>query len=173
MHFGTIKDCDIANGAGVRVTLFVSGCRNHCPGCFQPETWDFGYGRPFTEEAEALLLRKLKPDYINGLTLLGGDPFEPENQKALLPVLQRVKAMYPGKDIWAYTGYTWEQLMSGEHRVSIPETLPMLSMIDVLVDGPFILEKKNIRLQFRGSENQRLINVRRTLESKKITLWKE
>lgn len=171
MYYGTIKDCDIANGTGVRVTLFVSGCRNHCPGCFQPETWDFGYGQPFTEETEALLLRKLKPDYINGLTLLGGDPFEPENQKALFPFLQQVKETYPGKDIWAYTGYTWEQLMSGEHRTSIPETMPMLSLIDVLVDGPFILEKKNIRLQFRGSENQRLIDVQMSLQSDNIALW--
>lgn len=171
MHYGTIKDCDIANGTGVRVTLFVSGCRNHCPGCFQPETWDFEYGQPFTEETEALLLRKLEPDYINGLTLLGGDPFEPENQRMLYPFLKKVKTAYPEKDIWAYTGYTWEQLMLSEHRVSIPETVPMLSLINVLVDGPFILEKKNIRLQFRGSENQRLIDVQMSLQSDKIALW--
>lgn len=125
----------------------------------------------FTEETEAYLLELLKPDYINGLTLLGGDPFEAENQRTLLPFLRRVKKTYPGKDIWAYTGYTWEQLTSGAHRVSIPETVDMLQQIDTLVDGPFILAKKNIRLRFRGSENQRIINVRRSFETQQIILW--
>ena len=165
MNYGTIKNCDIANGAGVRVSLFVSGCRNHCPGCFQPETWDFAYGQPFTGETEEELLRLLKPSYINGLTLLGGDPFEPENQRALLLFLRKVRAAYPEKDIWAYTGYTWEQLISGTHRVSLPETVEMLSLIDILVDGPFIQEKKDIRLHFRGSDNQRVIDAKRSLAS--------
>ena len=165
MNYGTIKNCDISNGSGVRVSLFVSGCRNHCPGCFQPETWDFGYGQPFTGETEEELLRLLKPSYINGLTLLGGDPFEPENQRALLLFLRKVRAAYPEKDIWAYTGYTWEQLISGTHRVSMPETVEMLSLIDILVDGPFVQEKKNIRLHLRGSDNQRVIDVKRSLVS--------
>ena len=165
MNYGTIKNCDIANGSGVRVSLFVSGCRNHCPGCFQPETWNFGYGQPFTAETEQEILGLLEPSYINGLTLLGGDPFEPENQRALLLFLRKVHAAYPEKDIWAYTGYTWEQLISGTHRVSLPETVEMLSLIDILVDGPFIQEKKNIRLHFRGSDNQRVIDVKRSLVS--------
>ena len=165
MNYGTIKNCDIANGSGVRVSLFVSGCRNHCPGCFQPETWNFGYGQPFTAETEQEILGLLEPSYINGLTLLGGDPFEPENQRALLLFLRKVRAAYPEKDIWAYTGYTWEQLISGTHRVSLPETVEMLSLIDILVNGPFIQEKKNIRLHFRGSENQRVIDVKRSLAS--------
>ena len=168
MNYGTIKNCDIANGVGVRVTLFVSGCRNHCPGCFQPETWNFAYGQPFTGETEEELLRLLKPGYINGLTLLGGDPFEPENQRALLPFLRKVRAAYPEKDVWAYTGYTWEQLTSGVHRVRLPETVEMLNLIDILVDGPFVQEKKNIRLLFRGSENQRIIDVKRSLSSGNI-----
>ena len=168
MNYGTIKNCDIANGAGVRVSLFVSGCRNHCPGCFQPETWDFAYGQPFTMETEKELIRLLEPGYIAGLTLLGGDPFEPENQCVLLPFLRKVHAAYPEKDVWAYTGYTWEQLISGAHRVSLPETVEMLSLIDILVDGPFIQGKKDIRLRFRGSENQRVIDVKRSLVSGNI-----
>ena len=171
MYYGEIKNCDIANGIGVRVTLFVSGCRNHCPGCFQPETWDFAYGKPFTEETQAYLLELLKPEYINGLTLLGGDPFEPENQRALLPFLHRVKETYPNKDIWAYTGYTWEELTSGTHRVSTADTPDMLRLIDFLVDGPFIQSQKNIRLRFCGSDNQRIIDVKRSIETERVFLW--
>lgn len=171
MYYGEIKNCDIANGIGVRVTLFVSGCRNHCPGCFQPETWDFAYGKSFTEETEAYLLELLNPEYINGLTLLGGDPFEPENQKALLPFLKKIKETYPNKNIWAYSGYTWEQLISGNHHANVRETPELLSLIDVLVDGPFIQEKKNIRLRFRGSENQRIINVKQSIEDKHVVMW--
>ena len=173
MYYGAIKACDIANGLGVRVSLFVSGCRNRCPGCFQPETWDFAYGRPFTEETADALLRALAPDYINGLTILGGDPFEPENQRELLPLLRRVRAAFPEKDIWAYTGYTWEQLTSGTHRVCSAETPELLRLLDVLVDGPFIQEQKNIRLRFRGSENQRLLDVPRSLASDQPVLWEE
>lgn len=168
MNYGIIKNCDVANGVGVRVSLFVSGCRNHCPGCFQPETWDFEYGQPFAQNTEDELLRLLQPDYINGLTLLGGDPFEPENQRVLLPFLKKVKATYPNKDIWAYTGYTWEQLTSGDYRSSLPETKELLSLIDVLVDGPFVEEKKNIKLRFRGSENQRVIDVGQTLKTEQV-----
>ena len=168
MNYGTIKNCDIANGEGVRVSLFVSGCRNHCPGCFQPETWDFRCGQPFKTETEEELLRLLEPSYINGLTLLGGDPFEPENQCALLPFLRKMKATLPRKTVWAYTGYTWEQLTSGEHRVSLPETMELLSMIDVLVDGLFIEAKKDIRLRFRGSSNQRVIDVQRSIAAGQV-----
>jgi anaerobic ribonucleoside-triphosphate reductase activating protein len=173
MNYGAIKNCDIANGLGVRVSLFVSGCRNHCPGCFQPETWAFEYGQPFTKETEDALLAMLRPDYINGLTLLGGDPFEPENQSVLLPFLRRVRETCPGKNIWAYTGYTWEQLTSGTHRTCIPETGEMLRLMDVLVDGPFVEEKKNIRLRFRGSENQRIIDVKKTFAENRIVEWEE
>ena len=173
MYYGAIKNCDIANGLGVRVSLFVSGCRNRCPGCFQPETWAFDYGQPFSKETEDHILELLRPDYINGLTLLGGDPFEPESQRVLLPFLRRVKEACPDKDIWAYTGYTWEQLISGTHRVSLPETKELLSQIDTLVDGPFILAQKNIRLRFRGSENQRIIDVKRSLEAGQVVLWEE
>ena len=168
MNYGTIKNCDIANGEGVRVSLFVSGCRNHCPGCFQPETWDFRCGQPFKTETAEELLRLLEPSYINGLTLLGGDPFEPENQCALLPFLRKMKATLPRKTVWAYTGYTWEQLTSGEHRVSLPETMELLSMIDVLVDGLFIEAKKDIRLRFRGSSNQRVIDVQRSIAAGQV-----
>ena len=173
MYYGAIKNCDIANGLGVRVSLFVSGCRNRCPGCFQPETWAFDYGQLFSKETEDHILELLRPDYINGLTLLGGDPFEPESQRVLLPFLRRVKEACPDKDIWAYTGYTWEQLISGTHRVSLPETKELLSQIDTLVDGPFILAQKNIRLRFRGSENQRIIDVKRSLEAGQLVLWEE
>ncbi len=168
MNYGAVKNCDIANGEGVRVSLFVSGCRNHCPGCFQPETWDFRYGQLFTTATEAELLRLLEPRYITGLTLLGGDPFEPENQCALLPFLRRMKAVLPRKTVWAYTGYTWEQLTSGDHRVSLPETIELLSMIDVMVDGPFIEAKKDIRLRYRGSSNQRVIDVQRSIAAGQV-----
>ena len=173
MYYGNIKNCDIANGIGVRVSLFVSGCRNHCEGCFQPETWDFEYGKPFTAETEEYILNLLRPGYINGLTLLGGDPFEPENQRVLLPFLRRVRSELPEKSIWAYSGYTWEQLSSGTHRVSLPETKEMLRLLDVLVDGRFVLERKNIRLRFRGSDNQRIIDVPHTIASGSVTLWDE
>ena len=170
MYYGTIKNCDIANGAGVRVTLFVSGCTNRCPGCFQPETWDFRYGEPFTSETEEQLLAMLQPDYITGLTLLGGDPFEPENQRDLLPFLRRVRQAYPGKDVWAYTGFTWEELHDDSAHPRCEVTDEMLSMIDILVDGPFILDKKDIRLRFRGSTNQRVIDVPETLKTGDIVI---
>ncbi|MBQ9300219.1 MAG: anaerobic ribonucleoside-triphosphate reductase activating protein [Clostridia bacterium] len=170
MHYGAIKNCDIANGTGVRVSLFVSGCTNRCPGCFQPETWDFCYGQPFTEETEARLMRLLRPDYINGLTLLGGDPFEPANQRALLPFLRRVKAAFPDKDIWAYTGYTYEQLTNPAHPACRAETPAMLRAVDVLVDGPFIQARKDIRLRFRGSSNQRIIDMKKTAQTGRVSL---
>lgn len=169
MNYSEIKYYDIANGKGVRTTLFVSGCRNHCEGCFQPETWDFAYGKPFDTAVEDAILDSLSPAYIKGLTLLGGDPFEEENQKALLPFLRRLKERFPDteakdggraakKNIWAFTGYLLEDLLPGGKKHTA-DTDEMLSYIDILVDGPFIREQKNLCLPFRGSENQRLIDM--------------
>ena len=171
MHYGEIKNCDIANGEGVRVTLFVSGCTNRCEGCFQPQTWDFCYGNPFTKEVEDKIIKMLEPSYIDGLTLLGGEPFEPENQRALLPFVKRVN---PQKNIWAFSGFTIEKLLEDEPHPRCEVTDELLSLIDVLVDGKFVLEKKNIRLKFRGSENQRVLNLPQTLKEKRpILLWEE
>ena len=170
MNFATIKKRDIADGPGVRVSLFVSGCTHRCEGCFNEIAWDFDYGAPFTEAVQQELLEALAPDYIQGLTLLGGEPFEPENQRALLPFLKRVREVYPQKNIWCYSGYTLDQLQ-GESRARCEVTDEMLSMLDVLVDGRFVLAKKNIRLRFRGSENQRLINMNKTRETGEIVLW--
>lgn len=172
MNYATIKPCDIANGTGVRVSLFVSGCTHHCPGCFNSQAWDFNYGEPFTEETEQRLIRLVSRDYIEGLTLLGGEPFEMCNQRALLPFLRRLKELLPDKTIWAYSGYTYEQLTGGREPVC-EATDEVLSLIDILVDGRFVEEKKNIRLTFRGSENQRIIDMRATRSSGGIVLWKE
>lgn len=158
MNYSAIKYCDIANGIGIRTVLFVSGCRNHCKDCFQPETWSFTNGDLFTKKEEDEILKSLEPDYIKGLTLLGGDPFEPENQEALLPFVTRVKEMYPKKDIWAYTGYLLDfDLISGG-KCYTKDTQALLERIDILVDGPFIVEQKDITLQFKGSKNQRIID---------------
>ena len=165
MNYGEIKNCDIANGEGVRVSLFVSGCTHHCKNCFNAQTWDFSFGSPFTKETEDMNLNLLAPGYINGLSLLGGEPFEPDNQRALLPFLKRVRAAYPDKTIWCYSGYTLESDLLSESRARCEVTDEMLSCIDVLVDGEFIEEQKNISLAFRGSENQRVINVPKTLAS--------
>ena len=159
MYYGEIKNCDIANGEGVRVTLFVSGCTNHCKNCFQPQTWDFCYGQPFTTETEDYLLSLLSPVYINGLTLLGGEPFEPENQRALVPFLRRVRQMYPDKTIWGFSGFTYEELTSDGTHPRCEVTDEMLSLLDVLVDGRFVEELKDLTLRFRGSSNQRLIDL--------------
>ena len=165
MNYGEIKNCDIANGEGVRVSLFVSGCTHHCKNCFNAQTWDFSFGSPFTKETEDMILNLLAPGYINGLSLLGGEPFEPDNQRALLPFLKRVRAAYPDKTIWCFSGYTLESDLLSESRARCEVTDEMLSCIDVLVDGEFIEEQKNISLAFRGSENQRVINVPKTLAS--------
>lgn len=170
MNYGEIKNYDIANGLGVRVTLFVSGCTHHCKGCFNPMTWDFNYGKPFTEDTEEQLLEMLSPDYIDGLTLLGGEPMETDNQRALLPFLKKVKERYPRKNIWCYTGYTLETDLLSESRARCEVTDEMLSLIDVLVDGEFIEEQKNISLAFRGSENQRIIDLPKTLAEEKTIL---
>ena len=168
MNYSAIKYCDIANGIGVRTVLFVSGCRNHCKGCFQPETWDFANGDEFNTEVENHILESLAPDYIRGLTLLGGDPFEPENQKDLLPFLRRVKATYEQKDIWAYTGYILEKDLVEGGKCYTENTKEMLELIDVLVDGPFIQEQYSIMLKFKGSANQRLIDCKKFCEQGSI-----
>lgn len=160
MYYGTIKNYDIANGTGVRVSLFVSGCRNCCKGCFNPETWDFSYGTPYTQETENYIIELLKPDYINGFSLLGGEPFEPENQKELVGLLRRIREEYPGKDIWCYTGYVYDQDLVKGGKKYTDVTDEMLSYVDVLVDGQFIEEQKDITLAFRGSSNQRILYLR-------------
>ena len=170
MNYGTIKNCDIANGVGVRVSLFVSGCTHHCKECFQPETWDFGYGQPYTQETEDELLRLLAPSYIDGLSLLGGEPMEPQNQRELVKLLRRVKRELPEKNVWCYSGYALETDLLGPSRARCEVTDELLSMIDVLVDGEFVLEKKNISLSFRGSENQRIIDLHATLRSGKTVV---
>lgn len=159
MNYGNIKECDIADGPGVRVSLFVSGCRHHCKGCFNKETWDFGYGKPYTRETEDEIIRLLAPSYIQGLTLLGGEPFEPENQKELTGLLRRVRKTYPDKDIWCYTGYLYDVDLPEGGKVHTEVTDEMLSYIDVLVDGEFIEEEKDVTLVFRGSRNQRIIEL--------------
>ena len=171
MNYGEIKDCDIANGEGVRVSLFVSGCGNRCKGCFQPQTWAFDYGKPFTEETEQRLLALLSPGYINGLSLLGGEPFEPENQRALLPFLRRVREAYPGKTIWAFSGFTYEQLLDPGSRARCDCTDELLNLLDVLVDGPFVERLHDISLRFRGSSNQRLIDLNETRRAGRLVLW--
>ncbi len=170
MYYGNIKKCDIADGEGVRVSLFVSGCTHRCKGCFQPETWDFEYGKFFGEDAEEEILEALEPAYIDGLTLLGGEPFEPKNQIDLYPFVKKVKQFYPQKDIWCYSGYTLEELL-GDTKANIDVTPEFLKLIDVLVDGEFVEEKKNISLRFRGSENQRIIDVKKTLDIGHVVLW--
>lgn len=169
MYYSNIKKWDIADGAGVRVTLFVSGCTNRCPGCFQPETWDFCYGQPFTQETRMEILKALEPEYIQGLTLLGGEPMEPGSQRALLPFLERVREAYPEKTVWCYTGYLFDQELLGCSRARCEVTDALLALVDVLVDGEFMQEKKDISLRFRGSKNQRVIDVRESLGSGKVT----
>ncbi len=173
MNYAGIKYCDVANGSGCRTVLFVSGCRNHCKDCFQPHTWDFCYGEEFDEEIQKQILDSLKPTYIKGLTLLGGEPFEPENQTALLPFVTKVRELYPNKDIWAFTGYVYDADLIEGGKKHCEATDVLLSMIDVLVDGPFIAEQKNLMLKFRGSENQRIIDMQKTRESGEIVLYME
>ena len=173
MNYAGIKYCDIANGLGCRTVLFVSGCRNHCEGCFQPQTWDFGYGEPFDEKVQKEVLDSLEPYYIQGLTLLGGEPMEPENQKALLPFVKKVKERYPNKNIWAFTGYIYDQDLVSGGRKHTEDTDELLSLIDVLVDGPFRQEQKDISLKFRGSTNQRILDLQKTRKSVKIEIYLE
>ncbi|MBR2926041.1 MAG: anaerobic ribonucleoside-triphosphate reductase activating protein [Clostridia bacterium] len=172
MYYCELKRNDIANGEGVRTTLFVSGCTNHCQECFQPQTWSFEYGQPFTKDTEDAIIESVKPYYINGLTLLGGEPFEPANQRALVPFLHRFRQDCPDKTIWCYSGFTLdEELWRDGSYPRCEVTDEMLSLLDVLVDGRFVRELKDISLRFRGSSNQRLIDVPKTLEEGKIVLW--
>ena len=173
MNYSEIKFCDIANGAGVRTTLFVSGCRHHCPHCFNPGTWAFDSGEAYTPEVEDKILASLEPAYVDGLTLLGGEPFEPENQRALIALLERVRAERPGKNVWAYSGFTFDQLADGPSRAHTDDVMRMLSLVDVLVDGPFVQDLKDITLRFRGSSNQRIIDVPRSLAAGEICLWED
>ena len=171
MHYGEIRSCDVANGPGVRVTLFVSGCTNRCKGCFQPQTWDFGYGEPFDGAAQERVLTLLAPDYVSGLTLLGGEPFEPENQRALLPFVRQVRERFPQKSIWAFSGFTLEEMLSPGAHPCCEATRPLLSLLDVLVDGRFVEELKDISLRFRGSRNQRIIDLAATRAKQQLVLW--
>lgn len=159
MNYCKINSCDIANGPGVRVSLFVAGCNRHCPGCFNPETWSFTAGKPFTPAVQERLLAFLVPDYIAGLSILGGEPFEPSNQAALIPLVREVRRRFPGKSVWAYTGFVLPDLLPGGQAHG-PACDELLACIDVLVGGPFIQEKKDISLVFRGSSNQRVINLK-------------
>lgn len=171
MYYGELKKCDIANGEGVRVSLFVSGCTHHCPGCFNGDTWDFCYGKEYTEATEKEILQALEPGYINGLSLLGGEPFEPQNQEVLVRLLRKVRERYPQKDIWCYSGYLFDRELLGESRARCGYTDEMLSMLDVLVDGRFVESLKDITLVFRGSSNQRLIDVKKSLKAGSVVLW--
>ena len=172
MNYANIKFYDIANGVGVRTSLFVSGCRNCCEDCFNKETWSFSYGEPYTESVEEQILDSLAPAYISGLTVLGGEPFEKENQAAVLALIKKVKERYPQKTVWIFSGFTYEEIMEGS-RVSTSVAKEILALADVLVDGRFEKDKKNISLKFRGSENQRIIDLKQTFRRKAVSLWKE
>lgn len=173
MNYATIKNYDIANGPGVRVSLFVSGCTHHCPGCFNEEAWDFGYGEPFTQAVIDNILNMLKPSYVKGLTLLGGEPFEPQNQPDIVKLLRQVKSQYPEKSIWAFSGYLFDRDILAGRLGPWEITEEFLSYLDVLVDGPFVMAKKDMSLRFRGSSNQRLIDVPASLRENQIVLWED
>ena len=173
MNYSAIKKCDVANGPGVRVSLFVSGCTHHCKGCFNAETWDFNFGNEFTKAQEDEIIELLGPQYISGFSLLGGEPFEPSNQKVLVGLLKRIKETYPQKTIWCYTGYLLEDELLQESRARCEVTDEMLSYIDILVDGEFKEDLKDLRLRFRGSSNQRIMDLKATLNSDEIIWWKD
>ena len=173
MNYAAIKKSDIANGEGIRTTLFVSGCRNRCKNCFQPETWDFNYGKPFTPDVAEEIFKSFENPVVRGLTLLGGEPMEPENQKALLPFLEEFKSRFPNKTVWLYTGNLYEELTGelGEHPKHLDITPQLLALVDILVDGRYIEEEHKLGLRFRGSQNQRIIDMKKTRESGKIVIW--
>lgn len=173
MNYATIKWYDVSNGPGVRVSLFVSGCRNHCKNCFNPETWDFDYGTPFTEEIEQKIIEAMKPSYIKGFTLLGGDPFEPENAKVLAPFIKKVRSAYPEKSLWAFTGYDFEKDLLTGKKGDISVVMDILNCLDVLVDGRYVDELKDLNLKFKGSSNQRTILVQQSLKTDEVVLWDE
>ena len=165
MKYAKIKKCDVANGPGVRVSLFVTGCNHHCKNCFNKEAWDFNYGDDFTQKQESEIIEDLKPDYITGLSLLGGEPFEKTNQEGLVPLIKKVKETYPEKDVWCFTGYLFDKDIIDAMTKESPYTSELLKYIDVIVDGPFIEEQRNLMLKFKGSENQRTIDVQKSLEA--------
>ena len=171
MNYADIKRIDVANGPGVRVSLFVSGCTHHCKNCFNQVTWDFNYGEIFTEQTIETILEYLEPEYIKGITILGGEPLEPDNQKGLLPLLKKIRETYPQKSIWCFTGYLFDKDVLGRMWDTVEETKELFSYIDVLVDGPFIEEKKDLGLRFKGSSNQRTIMVQESLAQGEIILW--
>ena len=171
MYYAKINKCDIANGEGIRVALFVSGCRNRCKGCFQPETWDFNYGTEFTESTVCQIFLAVNNPSVRGITILGGEPMEPENQKELLPFIKEFKVRFPDKTVWLYTGNTYEEL-TGEHRTHTEHTEELLSLVDILVDGRFVEEEKSLGLRFRGSKNQRVIDMNETRKNGSITIWR-
>lgn len=173
MNYAQIKNNDIANGPGIRVSLFVSGCTHHCPGCFNEVAWDFEYGQPFTQDTINMILDMMSPDRIRGLTLLGGEPFEPQNQGPVLELLRQIKEKYPNKSIWAFSGYLFDRDILAGRLGDWEITREYLSYLDVLVDGPFIQSRKNLSLRFRGSENQRLIDVPASLQTGTVVLWKD
>ena len=171
MQVGEVMTADVANGEGMRVSVFVSGCRNHCKGCFQPQTWDFNYGREYTPEIEQFIIDELSKSYYDGITILGGDPMEPENQEPVLRLLRRIKKELPDKNVWAYTGYVYDRdLVPGGKRFVDGVTRELLESIDILIDGRFVEELKNLMLNFRGSGNQRIIKMKETLETGKVVL---
>lgn len=171
MHVGEVMTADVANGEGMRVSVFVSGCRNHCKGCFQPQTWDFNYGREYTPEIEQFIIDELSKSYYDGITILGGDPMEPENQEPVLQLLRRIKKELPDKNVWAYTGYVYDRdLVPGGKRFVDGVTRELLESIDILIDGRFVEELKNLMLNFRGSGNQRIIKMKETLETGEVVL---
>ena len=172
MNFASIKKCDVANGIGVRVSLFVSGCSHHCKNCFNEDAWDFDYGKPFTKEDEQEVLNLLKPSYISGLSLLGGEPLEPCNQLGLITLLRNFKKQYPNKTLWCYSGYTFEYITNTMFK-NLPYTKEILSYVDVLVDGRYVDELRDLKLRFRGSSNQRIIDVQKSLKENKVILWEE
>lgn len=173
MNYADIKEYDIANGPGVRISLFVSGCTHHCEGCFNEVAWDFKYGKPFTKKEEDHIIEYLKNDFVSGLTLLGGEPFEHINQKGILNLLRRVKKECPSKTIWAYSGYLFDKDILSKMYNEWEETKELISYIDVIVDGKFILSKKNLSLKFRGSSNQRIIDVKKSIDENKVVLMEE
>ena len=173
MNYATIKNCDIANGPGVRVSLFVSGCTHHCKGCFNEVAWDFNFGQPFTQDTIEQIIQMMRPDYIKGLTLLGGEPFEPQNQPALLDLVRRVKSEYPHKTVWAFSGYLFDKDILPCRLGDPAITGELLGYLDVLVDGRFVEEKKDLSLRFRGSSNQRLIDVPSSLKAGTVVLWED
>lgn len=173
MNYAKIKYYDVSNGPGVRTSLYVSGCRNHCKNCFNPETWDFNYGEPFTKEVEDKIIESLKPDYIKGFTLLGGDPFEPENAERLASFMERIRNTYPQKSIWCFTGYDFEKDILTGRLGDINTNMRIIKTLDVLVDGRFVEGLKDLNLRFRGSSNQRIILVQESLTNDEIVLWNE